>query len=102
MASIDVDLTQMARLFHALSDPTRLQLLQRISGRDCCVCELQDALDAAQSRLSFHLKILKEAGLVKDRKEGRWVYYTVDPDKLDEIGAILSELGSQARAGGST
>lgn len=50
-----------------------------------CVCELQDELDAAQSRLSFHLRVLKEAGLVADHKEGRWMYYRVVPDALAEV-----------------
>jgi ArsR family transcriptional regulator len=49
------------------------------------VCELQGALDAAQSRLSFHLKVLKEAGLVTDRKEGRWSYYRIAPDVLTDV-----------------
>ena len=71
------DLTRAARLFHALSDRTRLSILQRLRFGERCVCELTDALDAAQSRLSFHLRVLKEAGLVSDRREGRWMYYTL-------------------------
>ena len=50
-----------------------------------CVCELQHELDAAQSRLSFHLRVLKDAGLVTDRREGRWMYYTIVPDALAEV-----------------
>jgi ArsR family transcriptional regulator len=50
-----------------------------------CVCDLQSDLDAAQSRLSFHLRVLKDAGLVADRKEGRWSYYTIVPDALAEV-----------------
>ncbi len=68
-----------AQLFHALSDETRLSILQRLRIGERCVCELTDALDAAQSRLSFHLKVLKDAGLVTDRREGRWMYYTAEP-----------------------
>ena len=51
-------------LFHALSDATRLEILEMLRGGERCVCDLQDELDAAQSRLSFHLKVLKDAGLV--------------------------------------
>jgi ArsR family transcriptional regulator len=73
---------QAASLFHALSDETRLAILDMLRDGEQCVCELQDALDAAQSRLSFHLKVLKDAGLVRDRREGRWSYYTLVPETL--------------------
>lgn len=69
-------------LFHALSDDTRLQLLDLLRNGEQCVCDLQDALGAAQSRLSFHLRVLRDAGLVMDRKEGRWSYYTLVPEAL--------------------
>jgi ArsR family transcriptional regulator len=54
-----------------------------------CVCELQDELDIAQSRLSFHLKVLKDAGLVADRKDGRWSYYTIRPEALEEANGLV-------------
>ena len=79
----------VTRAFHALSDGTRLQILQLLRQGECCVCELMDHLDAAQSRLSFHLRILKEAGLVTDRREGRWVYYAVVPDTIAELISTL-------------
>src|SRR5207244_134041 len=65
------DLSRAARQFHALSDETRLEIVRLLSHGERCVCELQDVLDAAQSRLSFHLKTLKDAGLVTDRRGGR-------------------------------
>src|SRR5690606_26846092 len=55
---------RVARWFHALSDETRLRIVDLLQRGERCVCELQDALGAAQSRLSFHLKVLREAGLV--------------------------------------
>jgi ArsR family transcriptional regulator len=57
-----------------------------------CVCELTDALDLGQSLLSHHLKTLKEAGLVSDRRDGRWVYYTLCCDPLEELGETLQAL----------
>src|SRR5206468_8829175 len=57
------DIGRAARWFHALSDETRLEIVRLLSHGERCVCELQDVLDAAQSRLSFHLKTLKDAGL---------------------------------------
>ena len=88
------DTDRAARLFHALSDATRLSILQRLRFGEQCVCNLTDALDAAQSRLSFHLKVLKDAGLVTDRREGRWMYYTMNPEALAEIADAIELLGS--------
>lgn len=82
----------LARLFHALSDPTRIEILERLRNGERCVCELTDVLDAAQSRLSFHLKTLREAGLVSDRKEGRWVYYTLVPEAVAGLREALATL----------
>jgi ArsR family transcriptional regulator len=79
------DVDRAVTLFHALSDATRLGILDMLREGERCVCELQDQLDAAQSRLSFHLRVLKDAGLVTDRKEGRWMYYTIVPDALAEV-----------------
>ncbi|MBA2457537.1 MAG: metalloregulator ArsR/SmtB family transcription factor [Gemmatimonadales bacterium] len=75
-------LAERAQLFHALSDETRLGVLEMLRGGERCVCDLQDDLHAAQSRLSFHLKMLRDAGLVRDRREGRWSYYTLNPERL--------------------
>ena len=85
--------------FHALSDETRVQIVELLSHGERCVCELQDTLDAAQSRLSFHLKTLKDAGLVTDRREGRWVYYALNRATLDEIGAFAQAVKPGKHAG---
>ena len=82
-------------LFRALSDPTRLSILQRLRLGERCVCDLTDALDAAQSRLSFHLKVLKDAGLVTDRREGRWMYYTLNGEVLTEVGELVRWMASE-------
>jgi ArsR family transcriptional regulator len=87
-----------ARLFHALSDETRLSILQRLRFGERCVCDLTDALDAAQSRLSFHLKVLKEAGLVNDRKDGRWMYYTLNTEALADVGEVVEALATAPTA----
>ena len=85
MDSTAVDLSRAAQLFHALSDETRLAIIEMLRGGEQCVCHLQEDLDAAQSRLSFHLRVLKDAGLVTDRKEGRWSYYSIVPGALSEV-----------------
>lgn len=89
------DLARAAELFHALSDRTRLSILQRLRFGERCVCDLTDALEAAQSRLSFHLKVLKDAGLVTDRREGRWMYYTLNTDALAEVGELVESMASE-------
>jgi ArsR family transcriptional regulator len=63
-----------------------------------CVCDLTDALDAAQSRLSFHLKVLKDAGLVSDRREGRWMYYTLNQEALSDAVEVVEALASTPSA----
>jgi len=95
------DLGNAAALFHALSDETRLAILEMLQDVEWCVCDLQSALGAAQSRLSFHLKVLKDAGLVVDRREGRWSYYAVVPERLAEAAAYAEGLtGSAASVSG--
>lgn len=80
-----IDSARAAQLFHALSDETRIGILEKLRSGEQCVCDLQDDLDAAQSRLSFHLRVLREAGLVSDRREGRWSYYSIVADALKEV-----------------
>jgi ArsR family transcriptional regulator len=91
------DLQRAVGAFHALSDPTRLELVALLRRGERCVCELQEALGAAQSRLSFHLKVLKEAGLVTDRREGRWVYYTLHRDAVEDLAALLTDCCTPQR-----
>src|SRR5215207_841130 len=86
------EIERSVRLFHALSDSTRLSILQRLRFGERCVCDLTDALDAAQSRLSFHLKVLKDADLVTDRREGRWMYYTLNTESLAEVSEVIEHL----------
>jgi ArsR family transcriptional regulator len=96
-ASTLPDVARAEALFHALSDATRLSIIEMLRDGERCVCELQDELDAAQSRLSFHLKVLKDAGLVTDRREGRWSYYTIVPNALAEVHDVV--VGMQPRRG---
>ena len=81
-----------ASVFHALSDATRLRILDLLRGGERCVCELQDALDAGQSLLSFHLKTLRDAGLVTYRKDGRWAYYGLADGGLREAHDVVAQI----------
>jgi ArsR family transcriptional regulator len=89
-SSTRLSLRERARLFQALSEETRLAILDLLQGGERCVCDLQDDLHAAQSRLSFHLRVLREAGLVTDRKEGRWSYYALVPERLAAVAEAIA------------
>jgi ArsR family transcriptional regulator len=78
-------LARLAALAHALSDTTRLEVLAELRQGERCVCDLTSDLQVAQSRLSFHLRVLREAGLVTDRREGRWSFYRLAPGALEEL-----------------
>jgi ArsR family transcriptional regulator len=93
-------LSRSAQLFHALSDEARLQIIEILLDGEHCVCDLMTHIDAAQSRLSYHLKVLKDAGLVSDRREGRWSYYTLQRDAFVEAEELLA--GLRPRAGRSS
>ena len=94
---------QGVSLFHALSDETRLEIMERLKDGAHCVCDLTDALKTGQSRLSFHLKVLKDAGLITDRPEGRWIYYSLNAEALEELEEVVQSLqGSRIRVGSSS
>ena len=93
-----LDLARAAQLFDALSDETRLGILEMLRAGEHCVCDFQNAFDAAQSRLSYHLKVLKAAGLVVDRQEGRWSYYSMVPGALAEAHDVVRTLATESRA----
>ena len=86
-----------AKWFHALSDEIRIEIVSMLTGGERCVCELMDELDVAQSRLSFHLRVLKDAGLVADRKEGRWVHYSLNRARIEEMEAHLHSIKPSSR-----
>jgi len=71
-----------SRLFKALADETRLRILSLLNMREMCVCEIMVALDLTQPTASHHLGILEKAGLIKDRKEGKWVFYSISDPTL--------------------
>ena len=100
-SSAALDTARAARLFHALSDETRLSILECLRSCERCVCELTDHLEAAQSRLSFHLRVLKEVGLVTDRREGRWMYYTLNPEVLAEAADLAQALATPSPGKGA-
>jgi ArsR family transcriptional regulator, arsenate/arsenite/antimonite-responsive transcriptional repressor len=81
----------IAASFHALSDPLRLKVLDLLRTQELCVCDLCDSLGVNQSKLSFHLKVLKEAELVRSRQEGRWIYYSLNLPQFVVLEQYLAE-----------
>jgi ArsR family transcriptional regulator len=93
---------EIPALLKALADPIRMEVVQALAGGERCVCDLTQALGLAQSRLSFHLKVMRQAGLIAAREEGRWVYYKLDPQAFEQLRDWLNSLErlSQERAEG--
>ncbi len=79
--------------FKALSDPLRLEVIELLRSQEMCVCDLRDRMEIAQSKLSFHLKTLREAGLISARQDGRWIYYSLNPAEFGELETYLAALG---------
>jgi len=88
----------MLSRFQAIGEETRLEIVRLLTSGEKCVCELQYELGAEQSRLSFHLKKLKDAGVVRDRRDGRWAYYSLVPESLEEMRSFLVEVHEEARS----
>jgi ArsR family transcriptional regulator len=84
----------LARAFQALADEKRVRVLELLGDGERCVCELAEALDVSQPLLSFHLRTLREAGLISDRREGRWVYYSRVPKALSELERAAATLAA--------
>ncbi len=77
----------------AISDPTRLAALAILwPGGEYCVCQLMARLEASQSRMSRHMKVLKQAGIVLDRRDAQWVRYRRNPDLAPELAAIIDAV----------
>src|SRR5512135_917538 len=84
---------EVAAYFKALSDETRLRILKLLEEGELCVCDLTAALEMTQPNISFHLGILKEAGLVKDRRDGRWMHYDLDLSDMTNRVVLPTALG---------
>jgi len=88
----EIILRDLVKVFKALSDETRIRLLKLLQHRELCVCEIMQALDMTQSRVSRNLGILKDAGLVKDRRDGLWVHYSLDEEPFNSYAGPILEL----------
>ena len=92
----------VVKAMKALSDETRLRILNVLLERECCVCEVMQALDISQTRASRNLGILHEAGFLKMRKEGLWALYSIDRDGMKEYYPSLVEAVQKSLANDDT
>ncbi len=83
---------ELIDIFKALSDETRLRILKLLEHGELCVCDIVAALDIIQPKVSFHLGVLQNAGLIKSRKQGRWMRYKIDDSDIFKRFLILSVL----------
>jgi len=83
-------MNDLVTIFKALSDETRLRIIKLLEEGELCVCDITAALDMVQPKVSFHLSALKEAELIKDRKQGKWIHYSLNEKDLFRRMLILS------------
>ena len=83
---------ELVNVMKALSEETRLRILKLLEGGELCVCDIVAALDMVQPKVSFHLNVLKEAGFLKDRKQGRWTHYRIDDTDFFRRFLLMSVL----------
>ena len=95
-STVKGDPVNLARAFQALADDKRVRVLELLGEGERCVCDLAEAIDITQPLLSFHLRTLREAGLVSSRKKGRWVHYSLDRQALEQLERVAGALAAGA------
>jgi ArsR family transcriptional regulator, arsenate/arsenite/antimonite-responsive transcriptional repressor len=85
----DARLRERAELLKSIADPTRLQILEMLSAQTRCNCHFQEHLDLAPNLLSYHLRVLRDAGLIEGTRRGRWIDYALTPDARSLVNAAL-------------
>lgn len=88
----DLNISKLAKVFHSLSDETRLKILKLLEKGELCVCEIVSALNMVQPKVSFHLGVLKESGLVKIKRKGKWILYGLNDTELFHRFLIMSVI----------
>jgi ArsR family transcriptional regulator len=83
-------MNELVTIFKALSDETRLRIIKLLEQGELCVCDIVAALDMVQPKVSFHLSALKESGFIKDRKQGKWIHYSLNEKDLFRRMLLLS------------
>ena len=90
-------LKDLVKVAKSLSDPNRVRIVEALREGELCVCELCDALGLSQSTLSTHLQVIRSAGIVRSRKEGKWSYYALTPEAVTAINQWLHSFRTGIR-----
>lgn len=90
---------QTARIFKALCDPIRVSVLMQLQGGEQCACHLMETLNIAQSKLSYHMKILCESGLVDSWSMGKWTHYQISAQGREQALTVLDTLTTLTQEG---
>ncbi|WP_347274652.1 metalloregulator ArsR/SmtB family transcription factor [Candidatus Kuenenia sp.] len=88
---------QFAKLLKALSGDIRLNIISYLASGEKCVCHIYNYFKLSQNLVSHHLGILRESGLIKDRKEGKWVYYSLNERNIEKVTLFLQEIVQKKR-----
>ena len=91
LKAIDDDARNKAEFFKAISDPARVKIVYALANGEFCVCELVEIMGMPQTVVSHHLKILKYARIVSDRKSGKWVIYSLADDRALEALKVIDK-----------
>jgi DNA-binding transcriptional ArsR family regulator len=83
---------KIVEVLKAVSDPTRLRILMSLYDKELCVCQIVALIELASSTISKHISILKHAGLINSRKDGRWIYYSMNKDAGNVINHRLNDM----------
>lgn len=86
---VEASIPESCELLAAVAEPVRLAIVRRLAHGRCCVCDLQSETPIASNLLSYHLRVLREAGLIRAIKRGRWVDYELTPDALTRLHASI-------------
>ncbi len=86
------ELRVLANLVKSMADETRLAILTMLQDGEMCVCEIMEALPVSQPAVSHHLRILRQAGLIADRRQGKWIFYSLDPDAVESAASLLDRM----------
>ncbi len=84
--------TFLCENFRVLSDENRMRVVLLLRGGERCVCDIVDSLGLPQSLVSHHLAVLRSAGLLSDRRSGKWVYYSIDKESVAHLNALLADV----------
>lgn len=87
-----MNMDEVLDIFKAISEETRLRILKLLQSGELCVCDLVAVLKTSQPKISFHMNVLKEAGLIRDRKQGRWIHYRLDESDMFRRFLVYSVL----------